>query len=243
MSPVTAVIQARMGSSRLPGKVLMDLSGEPMLSRVVNRVRRCREVDAIVVATTTNPGDDGIAALCDEMEWLFFRGNETDVLDRYYRAGIEYGAGTVVRITSDCPLIDPGLVDRVVSEFHMHEPEIDYCSNVFPARTFPRGLDTEILSFSALARCWTSEKEPAIREHVTLHILKNPLRFRICGVRNDIDLSAHRWTVDTAEDYRLVRCVYEHFRDDLFTWRDVLDFLERNPRIISLNRDVRQKEI
>jgi spore coat polysaccharide biosynthesis protein SpsF len=243
MRPVLAIIQARMGSSRLPGKVLLDLAGEPMLARVMHRVNRAREVDATLVATTTNPRDDRVVDLCRDRGWCFFRGDEADVLDRYYRAAAEYQAGAVVRITSDCPLIDPGLIDLVIREFRGRYPEIDYCSNVFPQRTYPRGLDTEILSFHALEQCWASEQARAIREHVTLHILRNHGLFRICAVKTEPDLSAHRWTVDTSEDYRFIRCIYDHFRGDRFTWEEVLTFLRGNPQILEINRDIRQKEI
>src|SRR5262249_12160461 len=168
-----AIVQARMGSSRLPGKVLQDLGGEPMLARVLSRLGRSRTLDEVVVATTTEPADDILERFCQERGRPCFRGSEHDVLDRYYKAATAERAAVVVRITSDCPLIEPAIVDRVVAEFQERQPGIDYASNVLPRRTYPRGLDTEVMSFAALDRAWHEDHVPASREHVTPYIYRH----------------------------------------------------------------------
>jgi spore coat polysaccharide biosynthesis protein SpsF len=243
MIRVVAIIQARMGSSRLPGKVMRDLAGEPMLARVVRRTSRAARIDHVVVATTTDTSDDPVARLCAEQGWGTFRGSRDDVLDRYYRAALAHDAGAIVRITSDCPLIDPPLVDRVIERFLRRPPVLDYCSNVYPERTYPRGLDTEVVSISALERSWMEDRNPALREHVTQYILRHPDLFSIGGIRHETDLSAHRWTVDTPEDYSFVQQIYHHFGHDQFSWSEVLAYLEEHPEIVAINRDVRQKVI
>ena len=238
---VVAIIQARMGSTRLPGKVLMDLAGEPMLVRVVNRVRRAATLNEVVVAATTQPADEAIARLCDERKWPCFRGSEDDVLDRYYRAALERKASVVVRVTSDCPLIEPTIVDLVVHEFMRRQPEIAYASNVVPSRTFPRGLDTEVMQFAALERAWKEDNNLAWREHVTPYLSEVEGRFSLHCVTNDEDYSSQRWTVDTPEDFELVRLIYEHFGHDRFSWREVLALLERHPEWLAINRHIVQK--
>jgi len=239
---VVAIIQARMGSSRLPGKVMLDLAGEPMLRRDVNRVRRARMLDETLIATTTELPDDAIAEYCRANGIAVFRGSENDVLDRYCRAAREHRADAVVRITSDCPLIDPQLIDEVIDCF-VRAGDLDYASNVFPHRRYPRGLDTEIVRFDVLERLRRRTSDRISREHVTAYIQRNPGQFRLACTPCPQDYSHMRWTVDTQEDYDLVRRVYEHFGHDEFSWTDVLGLLERHPDWLELNRDVRQKEL
>lgn len=240
---VVAIVQARMGSTRLPGKVLKNLAGKPMLLRCLERLQRAQVLDDVVVATTVQPSDENIVKLCQECGWKFFRGSEDDVLDRYYWAAREFRADVVVRVTSDCPLIDPELVNQVVQEFLDRQPEVDYASNTFPQRTFPRGLDTEVLRFDVLEQAWREDRNPVWREHVTPYIWKQPGQFRIHGVVNDVNYSHMRWTVDTPEDLTFVRCIYEHFGHDQFSWRDVLVALEEHPEWLEINRHVQQKVI
>lgn len=240
---VIAIIQARMGSTRLPGKVLMDLAGEPMLARVANRARRAVSLNEVVIATTTEPADNAIEDLCRNRMWPCFRGSRDDLLERYYHAAMAYNADVVVRITSDCPLIDPGVVDRVVGVFTEQQPGIDYVSNGLPMRTFPRGLDTEVMSLGALGRAWTECRDLALREHVTIYIKRHPDRFRMHGVTCEEDYSYMRWTVDTAEDLTLVRRIYKYFGHDRFSWREVLAVLEEHPDWCEINSHVAQKEV
>jgi len=239
---IVAIIQARMGSTRLPGKVLLDLAGAPVLARVVNRCRRAATLDDVVVATTTLPTDDPIVELCLAHNWQSFRGQEDDVLDRYYHAALQYQAEVVVRITSDCPLIDPGIIDLMVKTFLEHGA-LDYAGNSLAPRTFPRGLDVEVFSFEALARAWRDDANPAWREHVTPYIYRQPEKFRLHAVTHDTDLSVMRWTVDTAEDLALVRKIYEYFGHDGFSWREVVKLLEQYPEWLEINRHVAQKEV
>jgi spore coat polysaccharide biosynthesis protein SpsF len=238
-----AIIQARVGSTRLPGKVMLDLSGKPMLARDIERIQKSKLLDDIVVATTTEPADNEIVALCKKKGWNYYRGSEEDVLDRYYNAAQEYQAKTIVRITSDCPLIEPTIVDQIIEKFFELEPDVDYVSNVFPIRTFPRGLDTEMLSFSCLERCWREDSNPAYREHVTQYIQHNPHFFRIQEIQNKDDLSFMRWTVDTSEDLEFVRIIYDHFGDTNFLWTDILEFLQKNPSLMDINKHIQQKTI
>jgi len=239
---IVAIIQARMGATRLRGKVLSDLAGQTMLARVVNRSRRAKGLDAVMIATTTQPADDAIVHLCHERGWFFFRGSEEDVLDRYYRAALTYGADVVVRVTSDCPLIEPELIDSLVTTFLLHRPPLAYLSNTL-VPTFPRGLDVEVMSFNALKRAWQEDDNPAWREHVTPYIWRQPDKFKICNVTNDKDYSYMRWTVDTAEDLAFVRKVYGHFKNDTFSWREVLELLKEHPKWLEINRDVQYKMV
>ena len=240
---VVAVIQARVGSTRLPGKVLLDLAGDAILARCVNRTRRAQTLDEVVIATTAKPADDAIVDLCAERGWPCFRGSEEDLLDRYYQAAVAYQADVVVRITSDCPLIEPEIVDRVVREFLERQPDVDYACNVLPQRTFPRGLDTEVMRFDVLERAWREDLNPAWREHVTPYIQRHPDLFRIHGVTNEVDYSHMRWTVDTPEDLAFVRRIYDHFGHDRFSWRDVLAVLEGHSEWLEINRHVQQKAV
>jgi spore coat polysaccharide biosynthesis protein SpsF len=237
------IIQARLGSTRLPGKVLMDLAGEPMLARVVKRVKQAKTIDEIVVATTDQAGDEPVERLCRQRGLPCYRGSEHDVLDRFYRAAVAHRAEAVVRITSDCPLIDPGIIDWGVNEFSTAQPEVEYVSNSYPRDTFPRGLDIEVIRFDALERAWKEDANPAWREHVTVYIYRHEEMFHLRGVTNDVDLSHLRWTVDTPEDFQFALRVYEHFGHDRFTWREILAAVERHPEWMEVNRFIRQKEI
>jgi len=239
---IVAIIQARMGSTRLPGKVLLDLAGEPVLARVVNRTQRATMLDEVVIATTTESRDEAIVGLCSSRGWAHFRGSEDDVLDRYYQAAKRHHADIVVRITSDCPLIEPEIIDLVVQEL-LKDGSLDYVSNTLPPRTFPRGLDVEAMTFKTLERAWQEDKNSAWREHVTPYIRRAPEKFKLKAVTNEKDLSHMRWTIDTREDLEFVRRIYNHFDHDHFSWREVLDLLEEHPEWLEINKSVKQKEV
>ena len=204
--PVVAIIQARTGSTRLPGKVLLPLGDEPLLARVVGRAGQARDVDRVVVATTTLAADDPIEHL-RQRGWTVFRGSEEDLLDRYVQAARAAGAATVVRITSDCPLIDSEVVDTVIEAFLADGA--DYASNVLAPRTWPLGLETEVVRADVLEAAWRDDDDPAWREHATPFIYRHPERFRLLRVPFPVDLTRHRWCIDTAEDYELVSRLWD----------------------------------
>ena len=234
--PVVAIIQARMGSSRLPGKSLAEIEGRPMLWRVIDRTKRATLVDRVVVATSTAAADDAIEKMCQEIGIPCHRGSENDVLDRFYHAARAEKAAQVVRITADCPLIDPEVVDRVVRRFQ--RGDLDYASNAM-VRTYPDGLDTEICSFSALERAWHESTKSAEREHVTPYLRSG--KFRTANVENNAtSLYQHyRWTVDEAEDLEFIRAVYKGFRDrEIFKMKDILELIEKNPSLAKMNSDI-----
>jgi spore coat polysaccharide biosynthesis protein SpsF len=241
VTSTVAIIQARMGSTRLPGKVLLPLLGAPMLTRVVRRASRASRLDATIVATTTASSDDTIVELAEREGWPVDRGSETDLLDRYAQVARAHGATTIVRITSDCPLIDPDLIDDVVAA--LDDGDVDYASNSLEPRTYPRGLDVEAMTMTALEAAWREDHDPRSREHATPYIYRHPERFRLRHVTSPVDLSAHRWTVDTPEDYELIRRIYEHFGRDDFSWRDALTEIEARPAWSELNRHVSQKPL
>lgn len=225
---VVAIIQARMGSTRLPGKVLADLAGKPMLSRVVERTSRATRLDSVVVATTQQPEDHAIVGLCRRQGWPCYRGATEDVLDRFYKAAHIHHADVIVRITADEPLMDPALIDDTVEQFLKRAGEVDYVANFLPPRTYPRGLEVEAFSFHALERSWREDTNPAWREHVDLYIHRRKELFHVIRTPLPEDLSWMRWTVDTADDLALIRRIYAFFGHDRFTWREVLrEFLAR----------------
>ncbi len=238
---VTAVIQARMGSTRLPGKVLMDLGGKTVLARVVDRLRRATLVNEILVATTGSIADDAIIQECRRIDVASFRGSENDVLDRYYEAALLTTGEGIVRITSDCPLIDAQIADDTIRSFLDLRP--DYASNSLQ-RTYPRGLDTEVMTRDALACAWREAQFPYQRAHVTPYLYENPGRFDILAVKGCFDYSDQRWTLDTPQDLAFIRAVYERLgNDDSFTWHDAMVVLQREPELVELNRGVMQKAL
>ena len=240
MPKTVAIIQARLGSDRLPGKVLLDLDGQPMLNWVVRRVRRAKSIDQVVIATTDHPRDQRLVEYCKRQEWPVFVGPERDVLTRYLGAAKEFSATEIVRITSDCPLIDPSVIDDVVGLFKP-SVEFDYCCNFFPNRTYPRGLDVECLSLVALQHADRLATTCELREHVTLAIYRNPTQFRIGSTTSQQDFSSWRWTVDTADDLLLIRSILAEFHDDRFSWLDVVQAYENHPCWHQINSHIRQR--
>lgn len=235
-----ALIQARMGSSRFPGKVLEELSGRPMLWQVVNRVRRARNVDRVVVATTDQPDDDPIARLCANEGIGCFRGSEPDVLDRFYQAARANGADAVVRITADCPLIDPAVIDKVVARFD--RGDCDYVCNTI-RYTYPDGLDTEVFSFAALEKAWREANKPSEREHVTPYLRTD--EFSTANVESEAPVSPvrYRWTVDYPEDLAFVQKVYEAFsKNGEFGFQEVFDLLKERPELATIQAGIIMNE-
>lgn len=238
---IVAIIQARMGSTRLPGKVLKEVSGHPMLWHVVTRVRWARTLDTVVVATSHNASDNPVVAFCEQEGIRCFRGSEDDVLDRYYQAAGWIGADVVVRITADCPLIDPIVVERIVSVYL--EGGCDYASNAIE-RTYPDGLDVEVFSFETLQRAWREASLISEREHVTPYIWKNEQVFELRQVTQDVDLSDLRWTVDEPEDLEFVRGIYRHLYQpgQVFVTKDVLRLLDNHPELVEINQGFQMNE-
>ncbi len=237
------IVQARMTSTRLPGKILKEVLGKPLLEYQLERLARVRRAAAVVIATTVNATDEPVAALCGRLEVPCFRGSEHDVLSRYYFAAAEHGADTVVRVTSDCPLIDPAVIDQVIALYEDNYPRYAYASNI-GARTYPRGMDTEVFPFSALAAAHTEAVLPGDREHVTPFIRRETGRFPAANLSYGRDASGHRWTVDTPEDFLLIEkmltALYPH--NPAFTLEDCLALLAANPGWSALNEHIRQKE-
>ena len=241
MTRTVAIIQARTGSTRLPGKVLRQVLGVPILTHVVDRTRRARLLDEVVVATTRLPADDAIEVLARESGWPVVRGSEVDLLDRYLQAARAHQADVVVRITSDCPLIDPAVIDDVVQT--LTDSRVDYASNSLEPRTFPRGLDVEAVRRAALERAGVEDASAAWREHATPYIYRHPELFRLERVASPDDASAERWCVDTAEDLELVKRIFEAIGNATFGWREALAAVRAHPEWSALNRDVVQKSV
>ena len=260
MSRVVAIIQGRMGSSRLPGKILADIAGQPMLQRVFTRAARAHSLTQTLFATTTDPSDDPVAEYCQANGISFTRGSLYDVLDRYYQAAREARADVVVRITADCPVIDPALIDDVTRL--LLSGQFDFACNRLPPpwhRTYPIGLDVEACTFSALEEAWKEAAEPQHREHAMPYLYEgvelksrgpmleagvSPRGFRVALLHNAVDYGHYRWTVDTAEDLEFIRQVYARFegRDD-FTWEELRDLVHREPELMEINAGVRHKTL
>lgn len=240
---IAAVVQARMGSSRLPGKTLADIGGRPMLGRLVDRARLIPGVEQVVIATTVEPADKAILGFAEAEGLPASAGSEQDVLDRIYRAASRFGVSVIVRVTPDCPMVDPEVSGRVLAEFHRLDGRVDYVSNVHPP-TFPDGLDTEVFSSEALEVAWREARLASDREHVTPFIWRQPERFRLANVANAGDLSALRWTVDTAADLDFARAVYAALGGSggVFRMDQVLRLLETRPELRLLNAGQRRNE-
>jgi spore coat polysaccharide biosynthesis protein SpsF len=237
------IIQARMSSSRLPGKVLQDIGGRPMLAWVVERARLARREGEVLVATTTDGADDPIQTWCQSARVPCFRGSAYDVLDRFYQAASAFHAGRIVRLTADCPLIDPQVIDDVVEA--MIADGADFAANRLPPpwhRTFPIGLDVEVCTFSALERAWKEAREPHEREHVMPYLYSLPGRFRVRILDTVPDFGDLRWTVDTPEDLEMVRRLVSQLAPKTdFSWQEVLQIIEQYPELREINRGVVHK--
>lgn len=242
----TAIIQARMGSTRLPGKVMKTLIDKPVIEHVVNRVKNAKQVDEIVLATTNEKKDDILVEEAKKLDIQYFRGSENDVLSRYYYAAKENNADIIIRITSDCPVIDPKIIDNMIKTFIeiSKTGKIDYISNTIE-RTYPRGLDTEVFTFEALERAFIEADKSYQREHVTPYIYENPEIFKIEGFKNNIDYSSYRWTLDTIEDFKVIESIYQalYDKDRLFYFTDIISFIKEHPEISEINKNIEQKKL
>jgi len=229
-----AVLQARMTSSRLPGKVMAPVLGQPMLFRQIERVMRSRRVQHLVVATSTDAADDALAQACAERGIACYRGSLEDVLDRFFQAALQAKAEIVVRLTGDCPLADPAVIDHVIACFEAEA--VDYASNALTP-TYPDGLDVEVMRFAALERCWRQARLPSEREHVTPYIYNHPEQFSLLRVRQEQDLSALRWTVDTQPDLDFVAAIYAvlYPGNPAFGMADIMALLQKHPELATLN--------
>jgi len=234
------VVQARTGSSRLPRKILMPLQGKPLLQRMLERVRAATTPFDLVVATTSEPEDDPVRNLCRSLQVDYSSGHPTDLLDRHYRAAVERRADIVVKIPSDCPLIDPAVIDRVLGFFLQHHHEYDYVSNLHPA-TYPDGNDVEVMTMETLSIAWREAARNFEREHTTPFIWERPERFRIGNVVWETGRNysmSHRWTIDYPEDYTFIARVYDELwtpERQIFSMQDILRLLEAKPEIAAIN--------
>ncbi|NLM16916.1 MAG: NTP transferase domain-containing protein [Candidatus Riflebacteria bacterium] len=232
-----AIIQARLGSSRLPGKTMMQLAGKPVIEHVCRRVSAAFSVDRVVVATTSDPKDDALCAWCRDNGILFFRGSEEDVLSRFLGSIEEFPCDNLLRITADCPLVDPGLIDALVNLFEV--AEADYASNVFEP-TFPVGFDLEILKASVLQELAQKELLKSHREHVTLYIRENLHLFKTASLTAKRVFSNFRVTLDYKEDFEVIAAIYKHFgsSDGLFSYYQIIDYLKKHSDVASINSSI-----
>ncbi|MDR9392441.1 MAG: glycosyltransferase family protein [Trueperaceae bacterium] len=237
------IVQARMGSTRLPGKVLMDLEGRPMLERQLERLARARTPDAIVIATSKDVRDQPIVDLAERLHIPFTRGSEEDVLDRYTQAARTYEADVVARVTADCPLVDPAVLDQCVHTL-ADDPSLDYASNTLE-RTYPRGLDVEAMTRSTLESAAREATDPADREHVTRFIWRQPERFHLGSLQHSTNHSHLRWTVDTDKDLQVIKRIYAdlYAQKPDFGLQEALDHAQKHPEVHAHNHDVAQKVI
>ncbi|MNW44049.1 3-deoxy-manno-octulosonate cytidylyltransferase [compost metagenome] len=237
-----AIVQARMRSTRLPGKVMKNLKGKTVLQHVVDRISQVPEIDQIVIATTSQSIDEQIVDEALNLGIKVYRGSEEDVLSRYYEAALESDADTIIRITSDCPIIDSEVISDIIRCYQ--NGDFDYVSNTI-SRTYPRGLDVEVFSFSSLQAAHNEANNNEYREHVTPFIYNHPARFKLYAFKAKNDYSRYRWTLDTIEDWTLIEKIYENLykKGEIFTWRNVLDLMEAEPYLAEINANVEQKKL
>jgi len=235
-----AIIQARCGSTRLPGKVLLKVLDKTILEYVIERVKKAKNIENIIVATTVKKKDLQIVNLAKRLGITVYRGSENDVLDRYYQAARLFKVKHIVRITADCPLIDPQIIDDVINYYF--ESGADYCNSSI--KSFPDGVDVEIFSSNALNDAWQNAKLLSEREHVTPYITKHADRFKLASFENKIDLSGKRWTLDRKEDFEFIRVVLESLYpgNPDFGINNILEFLKRNPHIEDINKGIPRDE-
>jgi spore coat polysaccharide biosynthesis protein SpsF len=234
---ILAVLQARTSSSRLPQKIMKDILGKPMILRQIERLQRSKKMDKLVVATSIESSDDVLEALCKENKIACYRGSLDDVLDRIFQAAKVFQPETVVRLTGDCPLSDPQVIDDVIDYFQT--TKADYVSNALEP-TFPDGLDCEVFKYSVLEKTWENASKQSEREHVTPYIYNNRDQFAVKVYKNNVNLSELRWTVDEPKDYEFVQKIYQKLynKNPAFGFGDILECLEENPELLSINSDI-----
>ncbi|PZM67284.1 cytidylyltransferase domain-containing protein [Paenibacillus dendritiformis] len=242
MPRVVAIVQARMGSSRLPGKVLKPLIDHSVLGHVILRLKAVNSINEIIIATTQNPEDDSIISECNKYNVPVYRGSTENVLSRYYEAAQKFNADIVVRVTSDCPLVDPGITGNIIKYFF--ELDADYVSNKL-IETFPRGLDTEVFTMSSLEKAYEGAYNDIHREHVTPYLYLHPDKFKLFNYSCEKDYSAYRWTLDTNEDYQLIELIYKilYEPNKIFTWLEIIHLMEDYPELKKINSHVKQKQL
>ncbi len=239
---IVIIVQARMTSVRLPGKVLKEVLNKPLLEYQIERLKRVAYKDEIIVATTLNNTDQPIVELCNKLLISFYRGPEDDVLSRYYNAALYTNADVIIRVTSDCPIIDPNVIDKTIRFYLDNNSKFDYVSNCLK-RTYPRGMDTEVFPFRVLKEAYNEATKKMEREHVTSFIHKQPDRYRLGNFFYYQDKSNHRWTVDMPEDFELIKKIIEnlYMKNQEFTLEDVLKMFEEDPNLFLINAHIEQK--
>lgn len=243
MRNVLLIVQARINSTRLPGKVMMDISGKPMLLHIINRIKPCKTINKIIIATTKRDEDQAIIELAKNSNIETFSGDENDVLDRYYQAAKAFKGNVIVRVCGDCPLIDYELIDRFVLFYLNNSSKFDYVG-MGENSHYPYGLDVEVFSFKALEKAWKEAKLSSEREHVTPYIWKNTNLFRCTFLKSDEDLSNFLWAVDRQEDLNFIRKIYDNLYDTnkIFLTNDVLKLLKENPNLLEINKNSIRRE-
>lgn len=243
---VVCIMQARVGSSRLPGKVLEEICGKTVIEHDINILKLVPNIDEIIIATTLEEQDDKIVDKANKLGVKYFRGSESDVLSRYYFSAKESNADVVVRVTSDCPCMDSRIIENIINEFKKCSisENIDYISNTVE-RTFPRGYDVEVFKFQSLEKAFLSASKDYEREHVTPYIYDLNNKFKISSYKHNVDCSKYRVTLDTQEDLQVIKAIYEELFNykGYFSLQDVLGFLDKNPNIARINEEIEQKKL
>lgn len=235
---IAAIVEARMGSTRLPGKVLKKAVGKSLLYLLVERLKHSKFLDDIVIATTINPQDNKIVKFCEKHKIKYFRGSEHDVLDRFYKTAKYLKIDPIVHITADCPLIDPKITDKVIKFYLDNKEKYDFVSNQHPF-TYPDGLDTAVYPFSILEIAWKNAKKPEEREHVTPYIWRQPKKFRMGNIQHDKNLfNRYRLTLDYEEDYKLIKKIFEELYTPkkIFHLEDIIKLLNKKPELVEINK-------
>ena len=235
----TAIIQARLGSTRLPGKVLRDLNGKPLIQHIINRLKYCKAIDKIILATTTNPIDNKLIDWCNNNNVVYFRGDENNVLKRYYDAATLFKVDSIVRVTADDPFKDPEVIDSVINL--LLKEKLDFAFNNNPP-SFPEGLDTEVFTYKAIKRAYEADTTDFEKEHVTQYFYHNPKIFKMKNYSYKKDISYMRLTVDTEQDFELAKKIYADLspKGQMFYLSDILSLFEKEPYLLNLNKDVKR---